>query len=776
MLVSMVLALGLLGSVQAAFAVCPDATCDADENCGTCPADCKCADGQSCFNNACCAPACTDKECGDNGCGGVCGTCDAGETCTAGKCVCEPNCTGKDCGDNGCGGVCGTCEAGKTCGADFKCKAEVGCSVAGTIACDETKDGDTSKVKNLLAEYSCTGLDETGPDEGWAFTAGTDDTVTVTVDYAPEIDLDIMILDASCTPAGCVDFDDVSVAVEVKKGETYHFVVDGYSGDAGAYSINVKCKSTCKPDCAGKMCGDDGCGGECGACAGECADNVCHEGPGCEATPEVTGCAGCACEACVCAIDAYCCETEWDDWCVGYCVYDCGGCFAPANCGDGACKIEEFENCENCADDCGCPTGQSCFEKVCCTPACDGKVCGDDACGGECGECPEGEACGKDGSECVVPSCEGFCGAGPDVNEDGTEECYCDDACTNYQDCCADICQWCPEALECCEPDCADKGCADDDGCGGTCGCPEGQACVEGVCEEAVECDFCAPWELCVNNECIVPEPVGECQTGGVALSANCGDLSWEGCCAEQELYYCEAGQNCPAGMDTCVCYLNCGDGASECGWTDSFYSCVNPGTAQGDPSGNNPWECDFGGTVESCGDGTCAGTEDCGTCEADCACPAGQACKDGVCEDCTADCTDKVCGDDGCGGSCGACEAGEACTEGKCVCTPDCANKECGDDGCGAACGTCDEGFTCDAAFKCVEGETEEDVTEQQDDVTEQGDGKVIEGDVKEEEPKKKEEDDGCTTSSTGSPMAGFLFFLAIAAMAAIRRFRFNA
>jgi len=34
-----------------------------------------------------CLPACTNKACGDNGCGGVCGTCEVGDDCTANQCV-----------------------------------------------------------------------------------------------------------------------------------------------------------------------------------------------------------------------------------------------------------------------------------------------------------------------------------------------------------------------------------------------------------------------------------------------------------------------------------------------------------------------------------------------------------------------------------------------------------------------------------------------------------------------------------------------------------------
>ncbi|MBN2497442.1 MAG: hypothetical protein JXR96_22815 [Deltaproteobacteria bacterium] len=80
----------------------------------------------------------------------------------------------------------------------------------------------------------------------------------------------------------------------------------------------------CEPDCAGKDCGDDGCGGTCGPGCGE----------------------------------------------LGTCV-------------DGSCECE-FEACGGTC----CEDGQVCYGSSCCTPACDLIDCGDDGCGGDCGECP----------------------------------------------------------------------------------------------------------------------------------------------------------------------------------------------------------------------------------------------------------------------------------------------------------------------------------------------------------------------------------------------------
>jgi hypothetical protein len=77
--------------------------------------------------------------------------------------------------------------------------------------------------------------------------------------------------------------------------------------------------------------------------------------------------------------------------------------------------------------------------------------------------------------------------------------------------------------------------------------------------------------------------------------------------------------------------------------------------------------------------------------------------CSGGQCA-CTPDCTGKVCGDDGCGGTCGAdCASGESCSNGQCV--DCCAGKECGVVNCGSdtiECGTCTGAETCGLDNTC--------------------------------------------------------------------------
>jgi MYXO-CTERM domain-containing protein len=103
--------------------------------------------------------------------------------------------------------------------------------------------------------------------------------------------------------------------------------------------------------CEGLECGDDGCGGSCGTC-GE--HQACHE----------------------------------------------GSCVAQPWCGDGACGPDE--TCASCPADCACDDAHVCVEGACeprpCDPVCSGRECGDDGCGGSCGECPKGDVCRADGT------------------------------------------------------------------------------------------------------------------------------------------------------------------------------------------------------------------------------------------------------------------------------------------------------------------------------------------------------------------------------------------
>jgi hypothetical protein len=111
--------------------------------------------------------------------------------------------------------------------------------------------------------------------------------------------------------------------------------------------------ATCTPDCAGRSCGDNGCGGECGTC---------EIGDSCNASGR----------------------------CESVCVPDCAG----KQCGDDGCG----GTCGQCEGTCS-AAGQC---QGTCVPSCTGKTCGDDGCGGSCGTCASDLDCNLEGA-CDCP-------------------------------------------------------------------------------------------------------------------------------------------------------------------------------------------------------------------------------------------------------------------------------------------------------------------------------------------------------------------------------------
>ncbi|MBM4356057.1 MAG: serine/threonine protein kinase, partial [Deltaproteobacteria bacterium] len=93
-------------------------------------------------------------------------------------------------------------------------------------------------------------------------------------------------------------------------------------------------------------------------------------------------------------------------------------------------------------------------------------------------------------------------------------------------------------------------------------------------------------------------------------------------------------------------------------------------------------WDCGGCGEGMTCHEGHCYAPE-----------PQGRVIcsSSGKCE-CIPSCEGRMCGGDGCGGSCGECLGSQdECRDGECICVPRCPGRECGPDGCGGVCGTCD-------------------------------------------------------------------------------------
>ncbi|MBW2733497.1 MAG: hypothetical protein JRH20_14010 [Deltaproteobacteria bacterium] len=271
-----------------------------------------------------------------------------------------------------------------------------------------------------------------------------------------------------------------------------------------------------------------------------------------------------------------------------------------------------------------------------------------------------------------------------------------------------------PRADGACLPWCKGRQCGDD-GCGGSCGSCSSQAtCKQGVCEplhplcrddagclagercylETADLGFCVevcdpvePLKGCASGQSCGPLGFNLIDDTFFAICGNIGEQKEGDACTRTV-----DGSDCEAGL-VCIdqgCLHPCDD-AHPC--PDQTQPCFEVA----DPQAQSPFSwgvCEPKPCVpicsgKICGDDGCRGS--CGSC------PTGETClADGQCT-CTPSCEGRVCGDNGCGGSCGLCSSDTLCdSAGQCVCRPDCSGKTCGDNGCGGSCGGCPTGETC--------------------------------------------------------------------------------
>lgn len=280
----------------------------------------------------------------------------------------------------------------------------------------------------------------------------------------------------------------------------------------------------CLSNCAGRECGDDGCGNSCGVCA---TGTYCKAGTcACTETPKNAECGSDSCGSRV-NPDKDLCGTGYS--CQQNICVDTQDCVTRCLSADGQTRVRKCGN-DGCGGTCGeCLPHQECDENYqCrCVPQCAGRACGDDGCGGSCGKCGEGICddsgqcvCEEDGnvlrSNCVSLSdkeqpCGAVCNSGEDGSSSGGHSGSTGDL-SEYANCvlncegktcgdsdgCGGICGGCSESSSCqreeqsyscvvlenaCTPHCEDKQCGED-GCGGVCGdCGKAFACIDGACK-----------------------------------------------------------------------------------------------------------------------------------------------------------------------------------------------------------------------------------------------------------------------------------------------------
>ena len=239
--------------------------------------------------------------------------------------TCQASCLGIACGSDGCGGTCGGCPGGKACNGSGQCVDEysvVGntCSAAWPIAgLPFSNAGSTQLATDLYSlpfGTACGAMQNSvtvgagAPDIVYGYTPKKDGMFNVQVlGKQAYVVGDCSQIDKSCS--GIITGPE-PVKVPGKAGQTSFIVVDGSTQYGADYVLNV---TPCVPQCTGKTCGADGCGGTCGTCSGgqtcDQTDGICtaasckhrcgHTLDACSCTATGTACADfCS----FCALDA----------------------------------------------------------------------------------------------------------------------------------------------------------------------------------------------------------------------------------------------------------------------------------------------------------------------------------------------------------------------------------------------------------------------------------------------------------------------------------------
>ena len=329
-------------------------------------------------------------------------------------------------------------------------------------------------------------------------------------------------IDGTClaVPANpCDDFSDCTTDVCHEETKTCDHVPMGAS-------CAVCRQENCTPDCAGRACGDDGCGGNCGACGGAMG---CTPGGTCA---DATGAGTCTSPHLLAATSGTqivagdtttsvhqttpTCNTTStaveDVW--RFTITTPTGIEAQSHGYDTVLSLRRGATSAECLDDAQAATlacsddsappgdyGSRIFALLPpgtydllvdgfdaaqfgpyalrvklapgCIPNCDGQYCdGDDGCGGTCGSCGDGEACGSDlrcRPDPCVPNCQ---------NADGSARTCGDDGCRGSCGACGDGALCVPltgtcdtfEACDHAEPTCP-GGCPARSFCGSDCAC-----------------------------------------------------------------------------------------------------------------------------------------------------------------------------------------------------------------------------------------------------------------------------------------------------------------
>ncbi len=414
--------------------VCGDGKCQLGEAASGCTKDCQ-ATGPVCGDGMCNAPesaaSCpidckTAWTCGD-------GACDPDETASTCPSDCAP--TAK-CGD----GSCSAGETPQTCAADCASAAACGDMVCGAGESAQTCSFDC-QADNVCLFAKCKAQVQACFDD-----VGCASLVQCAQDCAG---------DNACSSGCTVGLSGTALSALSALGTCAGTANCGSGGTGSCGDGQCTAGETaaaCPTDCAPpQQCGDLACNGSesKAACNLDCDDQI------------VCAAAKCPADVNLCLAVADCPELLAcllacnDDQCASSCLAGASkaasdtfqnlvGCMANAKCvapattptcGDGTC--DSGETAQSCPADCKVSGGS-----LSCAGYCGAQAPGGCWCDSACAQ--NGDCC-ADKVDVCDSGCKGKCGSANASFEPGTGAvCYCDSGCETYGDCCTDKASWCP--------------------------------------------------------------------------------------------------------------------------------------------------------------------------------------------------------------------------------------------------------------------------------------------------------------------------------------------
>ncbi|MBT9555065.1 MAG: hypothetical protein IV100_03500 [Myxococcales bacterium] len=130
------------------------------------------------------------------------------------------------------------------------------CVVDWPLSCGSTDSWATtySGATNAVTSYAGCGNDfvYTGPEYTYSYEAPITGPITVRLEDESSLDTDIIILSnpaGVCSESNCLAWGLNEVTFDAVAGEEYYFVVDGYQGGSGTYTVVVECGGEIETDC-----------------------------------------------------------------------------------------------------------------------------------------------------------------------------------------------------------------------------------------------------------------------------------------------------------------------------------------------------------------------------------------------------------------------------------------------------------------------------------------------------------------------------------------------